>query len=60
MKKSGALLSTILAVIMLTVMLCPVLPVYGAGSSIIVDHNNATLADLESIPKEWINNVVQH
>ena len=55
MKKSGALLSTILAVIMLTVMLCPVLPVYGAGSSIIVDHNNATLADLESIPTEWIN-----
>ena len=40
MKKSGALLSTILAVIMLTVMLCPVLR--GTGSSIIVDHNNAT------------------
>ena len=58
MKKLKFILSTLLIVIMQTALLFTPLTVKGAedsNSAIIADHNNATLADLNAIPAEWIS-----
>jgi len=54
--KSG--ISFFLSACIMIALLCPITAANGADGSagpIIADHNNATLADLEAIPVEWIN-----
>ncbi len=58
MKRLKSFLSTLLIAVILITLLCPPLAASaaeGTSSAIVADHSNATLADLEAIPAEWIN-----